>query len=381
MLRPKFVPLVLKYVSRHRVRSGLTITGVTTAMFVFYTVQAMQDGFRAATEETAGHAKLVVFRQDRYCPFSSQLPEDYTTKIAAIPGVKSVVPVKLVVSNCRASLDVVTFRGVPDGAFDSGLFDVRVSEGSVENWKQRSDSALVGSRLAKRRGVKVGDRLDVSGMTISVAGILDSTETQDQNVAYTHLGFTQRAGDNGQGIVTQFNVAVTDPNQLQRVATAIDAEFRNSQEPTSTWSDKAFTARAVGDIIEIVRFAGWLGWGCLVGVFALVGNAIVLSVQDRIRDHAVLQTLGYTQGLIARLVIAEGIVLSLMGGFIGILGGMIVARWGAFSLSVEGLSINIEAGVGSTLAGLLFSVLLGVLAGLVPAWQASRRETAACFRV
>ena len=214
----------------------------------------------------------------------------------------------------------------------------------MENWKQRSDSALVGSRLAKRRGVKVGDRLDVSGMTISVAGILDSTETQDQNVAYTHLGFTQRAGDNGQGIVTQFNVAVTYPNQLQRVATAIDAEFRNSQEPTSTWSDKAFTARAVGDIIEIVRFAGWLGWGCLVGVFALVGNAIVLSVQDRIRDHAVLQTLGYTQGLIARLVIAEGIVLSLMGGFIGILGGMIVARWGAFSLSVEGLSINIEAG-------------------------------------
>jgi putative ABC transport system permease protein len=308
------------------------------------------------------------------------LPEDYAPKIASVPGVKSVAPVKLVVSNCRTSLDVVTFRGVPENAFDSGLFDVRITEGSVENWKQRSDAALVGNRLARRRGLKVGDRLDVGGLTISVAGIIESAEPQDQNVAYTHLGFTQRSQGNSQGIVTQFNVAVSDPAQLQRVAHAIDAEFRNAQEPTATWSDKAFVARAVGDIIEIVRFAGWLGWGCLVGVFALVGNAIILSVQDRIRDHAVLQTLGYGQGLIARLIIAEGIVLSLVGGVMGILGGMVVARWGALSLSVEGLSINIEAGVGSTLVGLFFSVILGVLAGLVPAWQAARRETAACFR-
>ncbi len=380
MVHPRFLPLVFRYVFRHHVRTGLTIAGVATATFVFYAVQAMQDGFRSATEETAGRTALVVYRQDRYCPFSSQLPQDYAGKIAAVPGVKSVLPVKLAVNNCRTSLDVVTFRGVPDDAFSSGLFEVRIAEGSLENWKQRSDAALVGSRLAKRRGLKVGDRLVVGGITISVAGIIDSSEPQDQNVAYTHLDFTQRASGGTPGAVTQFNVVVQDASQLQQVAQAIDAEFRKAQEPTATWSDKAFTARAVSDLIEIIRFSRWLGWGCLVGVFALVGNAIILAVQDRIRDHAVLQTLGYDQILIARLIITEGIVLSLIGGLIGIVVGSAIVRWGAFTLSVEGLAINIEAGAWSTALGLLFSVILGVLAGLVPAWQASRRETAACFR-
>ncbi|MFH0823254.1 MAG: ABC transporter permease [Pseudomonadota bacterium] len=380
MLHPRFLPLVFKYVVRHRVRSCLTIAGVATAMFVFYSVQAMQDGFRSATEESAGRATLVVYRQDRYCPFSSLLPEDYGKRIAAIPGVKSVAPVKLVVSNCRTSLDVAVFRGVHEDAFESGLFDIRITEGSLDNWKRRSDAALVGERLAKRRGLKVGDSLNVSGITISVAGILESSDPQDRNTAYTHLGFIQRAAGNNAGIVTQFNVAVNDPKRLQQVAAAIDEEFRKAQDPTSTWSDKAFTARVVSDIIEIVRFTKWLGWGCIVGVFALVGNAIVLSVRDRIRDHAVLQTLGYDQGLIGRLILAEGMVLSMVGGLSGILAGMAVAGWGAFSLSVEGLSINIEADLVSTLMGLGLSVLLGAVAGLVPAWQASHRSPASCFR-
>jgi len=322
----------------------------------------------------------VVYRKDRFCPFSSQLPQDYASRIAKISGVKSAVPVKLVVSNCRTSLDVVTFRGVPDAAFGSGFFNIHIAEGSLENWQQRSDAALIGGRLARRRGLSVGDRLDVAGMTITVAGILESSEPQDQNAAYTHLDFVQRAAGSTPGVVTQFNVAVHDPKQLQSVAEAIDAELSKAQEPTATWSDKAFVARAVSDVVEIVRFSRWLGWGCLIGIFALVGNAIVLSVQDRIRDHAILQTLGYDRWLIARLIMTEGIVLSFAGGVIGILAGAAVVRWGAYSLAVEGVSINIEADAASTLVGLAASLVLGVFAGMVPAWQASRREPAECFR-
>jgi len=76
----------------------------------------------------------------------------------------------------------------------------------------------------------------------------------------------------------------------------------------------------------------------------------------------------------------EGIVLSFAGGMIGILVGAAVVRWGAYSLAVEGVSINIEADAASTLVGLAASLLLGVFAGMVPAWQASRREPAECFR-
>ncbi len=117
-----------------------------------------------------------------------------------------------------------------------------------------------------------------------------------------------------------------------------------------------------------------------MGVFALVFNAIVLSVQDRIKDHAIMQTLGYTNTLVAALIIAESMIISLAGGFLGVLAAVAVTTWGKFSLSVEGLSINIHAGWTIIIFGLFLTAITGILAGLGPAWQASRREIAACFK-
>lgn len=381
MLPTRYLPLVLKYVARRRVRTGLTVGGVATAMFLFYCVQAMHNGVTHATRATPEDAKLIVYQRDRYCPFSSVLPQNYLSRIVSIPGVKSVAPMKVLVNNCRAGLDVVTFRGVPDDAFDRGFFNhVRILEGSIESWKRRSDAALIGSRLANRRRLKLGDRIQLGSIAITVAGILESPEPQDQNVAYTHLEFVQRAADNEVGMVTQFSVRLEDSALSDRVAQAIDDEFRSDQAPTSTWSEKSFVARVATDIIEIVGFARWLGWGCVAGVFALVFNAIVLSVRDRVRDHAVMQTLGYSRRLIAGLVITESVVLSLTGGLAGMLAGAAVLHWGSFSLSVEGLSIHAQAGVWTVVAGLLISCFVGVLAGLVPAFQAASRDLAACFR-
>ncbi len=381
MIAPKYIPLVLKQVLRHRARSALTICGVATAMFLFCAVEAMQAGLREATEETARETTLVVYRENRYCPFTSRLPEFYLDRITKIPNVTEVTPMKVVVNNCRASLDVVTFRGVPPADFSAkGAARFNVLSGTWEDWRRRSDAAFLGEKLALRRGLKVGDRFDAAGVTVYVAGVIQSDEPQDQNVGYVHLDFLQQAVDRRLGTVTQFNVRVADPKFLESVAKAIDAEFKTAQEPTMTSSEKAFVARAAKDVIEIVGFTRWLGFGCLAAVLTLVANAIVLSVQDRIRDHAVLQTLGFGGGLIARLIVAEGLVLGVLGGLLGTVTAMGFLHWGHFSLTNEGLSIHFSAGPEVWISGLMVSMLLGVGAGLVPAWQASRREIATSFR-
>jgi putative ABC transport system permease protein len=164
------------------------------------------------------------------------------------------------------------------------------------------------------------------------------------------------------------------------VAKAIDAEFARDPDPTSTSSEQAFVARAAQDVVRIVGFTKWLGWGALAAVLALVGNAIVLSVQDRVREHAVLQTLGYTGGLIAKLTVAEGMLVGLLGGVLGTVAAVAVIRWGQFSLSTEGLSVPVIASGSVVMLGLVMSAALGVVAGLVPAWQASRREITQSFR-
>lgn len=392
MIAPRLVPLVTKQLWRRRVRSALTLGGVAIAMFLFIAVQTLQEGVRRATRAAADDTTLVVYRENRFCPATSRLPQHYVDRIEAVPGVVSAVPVRIVVSNCRASLDVITFRGVPaeelvgpDGAAVGLASGWRFVAGSLDEWRRRSDAALVGETLAARRGFRVGDSFDSSGVTVTVAGIIRSSEPQDQNVAYVHLGFLQQAGQGGGkggglGVVTQFTVRVDDPARMEAVAAAIDERFAAEADPTTTRPEKAFVAQAGADIVEIVRFTRWLGWGCLAAVLALVANAIVLGVQDRITELAVLQTLGFRPGLISRLIVSEGLVIGVIGGAVGTGVALAVAHFGRFSLSQEGLSINVTASWRLLVLGLLISAGVGVAAGLAPAWRAGRREIASCFR-
>ncbi len=381
MIRGKFIPLVFRQVFRRRVPAAMTVAGIAAAMFLFTAVLAMQAAVREATSATAKETNLIVYRKDRFCPATSQLPQDYVARIERIEGVRAAIPVKVVVSNCRTSLDVVTFRGVPKDKFlaDRGK-GLELISGSIEEWQSRTDAALVGELLARRRGLKPGQMFDAAGITAYVAGVIRSDEAQDQNTAFTALEFIQLAGRSGLGVVTQFNVKVDDPAQLGPVADRIDEMFATAQEPTATFSEQAFIGRVAEDVVELVRFAGWLGIGCLVAVGALIANAVILSLQHRIAEHAVLQALGYTQGLLVRLVVAEGLLIAMTGGIIGGLGAVALAHYGGFALSVEGTSIPIEARPIVLVMGVGVCAVLGVGAALFPAWRATRRSIAQTFR-
>lgn len=377
------IPVIYKQIRRSPVRSGLTILGIAVAMYLFVIVEAMRDGVREATQVQAGDATLVVYRENRFCPFSSRLPQFYGDRIERVDGVVGVVPMQILVSNCRASLDVVTFRGVPQDDLENALAsESRILEGSSDAWRSRGDGAIVGESLAKRRGIKIGDRFSAAGITVFVAGILRSDHPQDRNVAWVHLPFLQEAARRGGtgSIVTQFNVKVDDPTRLEAVAAKIDEAFAYDEHPTATRPEKAFVGRAASDIIELVEFAGMLAWGALAAVFALIANAIILSMRDRVRDHAVLQTLGYTGPLIGCMVVIEGTFLGLAGGLLGALAAWATVQLGHFSLTMEGLNVEIATGWIAPVLGIIAAVVLGLLAGIVPALRLARNDISSAFR-
>lgn len=377
------IPLVWRNLVRRPMRTGLTVLGIATAVFLFGFVESMRDGVRRATEAGAGETTLVVYRKNRFCPFSSQLPQNYEQQIRRLEGVRGVVPMKIIVNNCRASLDVITFRGVPvEGFLAEHLRDATVLSGSLQEWERRGDGALIGSGLAERRGLRVGDRFDAAGVRSYVAGIFESPKAQDRNVAYVHLPFLQETAQRGGtgGIVTQFNVEVDDPRQLEAVAQRIDTLFERDQYPTTTRAETAFVARAAHDVLALVQFASWVGWAALAAVFALVANAIVLSVRDRVRDHAVLQTLGFTGGHIAFMVVLEALILGVVGGLVGAVGSYLAIRAAHLNFTMEGVSIEVMASLPVAAAGLALAATLGLVAGAVPAWMAARRPIAQGFR-
>ena len=379
----RVIPTVLKQIKRSPIRSSLTLGGIAIAMFLFVMVESMRSGVQEATEMTADETTLVVYRENRYCPFTSRLPQYYEDRIKQIDGVASVVPIQIHVSNCGASLDVVTFRGVPRDSIQHAIAkDGVIVEGSISDWKKRGDSAIVGSALAKRRGIKVGDLFSAAGIDVFVSGIQETSQAQDKNAAIVQLPFLQEAARKGGTgtIVTQFNVQVENHNNLELVASSIDETFAHDEHPTSTFPEKAFVGRAARDIVQLAEVAGMLAWGALAAVFALVANAVVLAMRDRVRDHAVLQTLGYTGWLIGWMVLLEGAIIALIGGLLGGLAAFLTVQFGQFNMTMEGVNIEMATGPSAAIMGVVLALGLGMFAALIPALRLARTDIATCFR-
>jgi len=372
--------LSLKQLIRHRLRTLLTVFGVAAGMFLFTAVETVQRSLATATESTAADTTLVVYRENRFCPATSRLPEHYSDEIRTIPGVREVIPIQIVVNNCGASLDVITFRGVPEGELRQYAPEISIISGDYSAWERRDDAALIGEQFARRRGLSPGDQFDAVGITVHVAGIIRSPFPQDNNVAYVKLPFLQQASRIGLGVVTQFNVRVHSSADLEPVAKAIDERFRSDQSPTNTKPEKAFFAETAGQLIELIGFTRWLGLGAVIAVVALVSNAIMLVVRSRIRENAVLRTLGYPARAIMFLVVSEGGMLGLAGGILGTGLAWFYLRWQSFTLGSEGHTLGIIPDPATALIAITAAFILGILASIHPALIAIRQPIVKSLR-
>lgn len=369
----KLLILAMKNLTRNRLRSLLTIAGVAAGMFLYASVQTMQHSLSVATQSSADDTTLVVYRENRFCPSTSRLPEHYLSTIKRIPGVKEVIPIQIAVNNCGASLDVITFRGVPPETLKQYNPGITVIDGSFDDFLNRADGALVGQHLAERRGLSPGDKFEAVGVNVTVAGIITSDTPQDENVAYVHLPFLQQASRIGLGIVTQFNVKVDSSDQLQAVSDKIDETFKADQQPTNTRPEKAFFAETAKQMIELIGFTRWLGLGAVFAVLGLVANAVLLIVRGRVKETAILQTLGFSRLAIGVIVVIEGVLLGLIGGLAGVIGAMAFFKFKAFTLGNEGLTLALTPSASVTISGLGVAMALGLLASLYPAWKATSR--------
>lgn len=365
--------LALKQVFRHRVRSLLTVAGVGAGMFLFTSVQTMQHSLNAVIKSGAEDNVLVVYRENRFCPSTSRLPEHYLSEIRRIDGVAEAIPIQIAVNNCGASLDVIAFRGVPPELLVQYNQDLEFVSGSTEQWSSRSDAALVGEHFARRRGLDVGDTFEAVGVRVWVAGVIRSPLAQDNNVAYVHLPFLQQASRVGLGVVTQFNVRVTDASQIDTVATAIDSLFASDSAPTNTRPEKAFFAQTAGDMIEMISFTRWIGLGAVLAVLGLVANALLLAARGRVQESAVFQTIGFSRQAVGGIMVGEGAVLGLVGGVVGSVGASLFFYMKSYTVGNEGLTLALNASWTVALVSLAMATALGLLASLWPAWLAATR--------
>jgi putative ABC transport system permease protein len=376
----KFIPYVLKSLWRHRARTLLTVSGTAVALLVFCFIGSVQHGLHRLTSSDDAGRTLIVFQESRFCPQSSRLPQDYARTIAETPGVRDVSPVMVVTNNCRASLDAIVFQGMPAEKLKAWR-GLTLNSGEWTAYEKQDDAALVGDAVASRRGLSVGDKFTIGGISVVVQGVFHSPVAADNNLIYTHLEFLQRArGTDSVGTVTMHEVQLQDDADPDAVAKQLDQEFKSGPVATTTRTKGMFQADTLADLAELIGFVHWLGYACVGLVLSLVATTTVMSVQDRIKEHAVLQTLGLRPGRVFGLVVLESLLLSSLGGVLGVGASAALLAWTGMSVAAEGVTIAFEPSAMLALQGVLVAVVVGVIAGLAPGWQAARTEIVSALR-
>ena len=362
---------VLKTIWRHRTRTLLTVTGTAVAMFVFCFVRSVQEGMERLTAGTDANRRLIVFQENRFCPASSRLPEDYAQKISEVRGVRDVVPIQVWTNNCRASLDIVVFHGA-DPQQIQRTRPVTLLDGTWKAFGAQKDAAFVGRNISQRRQLSVGDQFSIGELSVKVAGVFSSTVPAEENLIYTDLEFLQLTrGLDSAGLVTQHEVLLSDDSDPDLVASEIDQVLRSGPVATTTRRKGAFQSGTLSDLVDLIGFAHWLGYACVGLVLSLVATTTLMSVQDRMREYAVLQTIGVRPLRTMRLVLFESMILCVAGGIAGTMLATMALAVGGFAIGAEGATIAFRPSVSLFLSGAIVSLLVGVAGGTAPAVQAS----------
>lgn len=383
----KFLPLIWRSLLRHPVRTLLTIGTAFFAFLLYGVLMTFRMSFTMGVD-IAGVDRLMTMNKTSIIQF---LPVSYANDMRAIPGVNAVTHntwfggIYQDPKNFFAQVAVE-----PDGLLKAYEKDITVPPDQVRAWKADRQGALVGVDLAKRFGWKIGDRIPLMATIwqplkghewdFNVDAIYDAKEGFDKTQFFFHYDYLEENRIRGKGNASWFILNIADPSKSAEIAAKVDALFANSSAETKTATEKVFVqgfAKQIGDIGMIITS---LVTVVLFTLLLVVANVMAAAVRERTSEVGVLKTLGFGNGLVLGLVMTESIVLSLIGGGLGL------GLWKLF-VTVTGdptggmLAIWVLS-ARDVLLGIGLMLLLGILAGILPATTAMRlRITDALRRV
>ncbi len=380
----KYAFLVWSSLTRRKLRTVFTMLSILVAFILYGYLAALNLSFNAGVE-LAGEDRLVLRHK---VSLIQLLPISHEQQIASTPGVV------LVGHN-------TWFGGIyqdpknffPQIAVESEPFlqlhpEYRLPEEQKNAWLADRIGAIAGRELANKYGWKVGDRIPIQPTIwrrkdgrpmweFVLDGIYDGAkEATDTRQFFFHYDYLEESRIIAKGMVGWYVLRINDPPHAAEIADRIDRQFANSLYETKTSTEKAFAAsfaKQVGDITTIV--AAVLS-AVFFTILLVAGNTMMQTVRERITELAVLKTVGYSNGLVLGLVLAESLVLSGLGGGLGLFVAWRLIRRG----DPTGILGRFHFAPPDILLGAGLVLLLGLATGAFPAWQAMRLRVVDALR-
>jgi ABC-type transport system, involved in lipoprotein release, permease component len=382
----KFLALVASNLKRKKARTLLTLLSIVVAFFLFGLLSALRQSL-AAGIEVAGADRLITRHK---VSIIQMIPIAYRARVEAIPGIDATVPLTWFGGIYQDPKNFFASFPVDHEAFLDMFPEFALSEEQKQSWRGTRNGAVVGRTTAERFGWKIGDRIPLSspiwrrddgsdGWEFQLVGIYDAGKkgVDTSQFFFRYDYFDEGRFEQSRGLISYFTIRVADPAQADDIAARVDREFANSPIETKTEPEGAFAAgfaQQVGDIGLIVT--GILG-AVFFTILLVSGNTIAQSVRERTEEIGVLKALGFPNGLVLALVLAESTLIAALGGLTGLALAWLVTAGGS---PMPSMLPVFYFPIPDLLLGLALVFILGLVTGALPALQAMRLHVAEALR-
>ncbi len=380
----KFSRLIFANLFRKKARLVLTIGSFAVALFLFAFLGIVRAAFNRGAD-VAGADRLVIINRTSII---NSIPLSYRDKIERLGGIKSITHFNWFGGTYRDPKNFFP-QFVIDPENERKVYsEFQVPDDQWNAFLKDRQGAIVGARTMQRFGWKIGDRIPItttiygpnSSWEFNIDGVYHGKNPLDDETQFWLQWdyFEERVPEAFKGQIGWYVLRVDNPDDSPRLAKAIDSEFANSPYETKTETESAFAAGFVKQFGNIQFLIVTIGSVVFFTLLLVTGNTMAISVRERIGELAVLKAIGFSDRSILFFVLAESLIIAVIGGMIGL---------GLAALAVPGLA-KMLSGLLPTLIlqpsilgiGLMTAVLVGVAGGILPGVAAARMSVVNAMR-
>ncbi|HUP45390.1 MAG TPA: FtsX-like permease family protein [Thermoanaerobaculia bacterium] len=381
----RFLPLILTNFKRHKLRTTLTLLSVIVAFILFGYLAAIGKAFDLGVS-IAGQDRLIVRHK---VSLIQLLPASYEADMEKIEGVANATHSTWFGGVYQEPRNFFAQMAVEPDEFMEMHPEFVLPADQRKAWEATKTGAVVGRVTAERFGFKVGQKVPLqatiwrpksggSSWTFDLVGIFDgATKETDTSGFLFRSDYLQENNVWGEGLVGWYIIRVTDPARAEEVAKKIDEQFANSPAETKTESEGAFLkafAEQMGNIGAIIR-------AILTAVFFTIllvaGNTMAQSVRERISELGVMKAIGFSDAQVLAFVLIESLLIAVVGGAIG----LVIAWFAIAGGDPTGGALPVFFFPPADIVlGVIFAIVLGLVTGAIPAWQAMRLNPVEALR-
>jgi putative ABC transport system permease protein len=369
----KFLRLITKNLGRNKRRTTLTVLSVAVSVFLLATMQAVMAALSASSMTPGGEYRVIVRRNTS---LADAMPEAYAQKIQHVSGVMAVCPANWfggIYKEDKPHYMFAQFYVDPKIIFDVHP-EIQISPEEKTAFQQERTAAIAGKKLFDKYGWKLGDVIELKSpyypieVRLTIRGMYTGPQ---EGALYFHRAYVEEAMGRP-GLVGTYRVRLDSPDNAPRVMEEIDRMFANSAAPTKTETEAAFAAGFVSMLGNVKGLIAGIG---LVVVFAitLIGaNTMAMSARERFTEVAVMKALGFRPGMILALLLSESVLIALIGGVLAAIGAKAFFQFVGMGDMLALFLQNFKISTNTIATALGASVVIGLVSGGIPAWNAAR---------